>query len=485
MKKLTIWLQEKVVPIHKHELSKFMCLAAMMIIITYIHTMLKISKDALVIHHLHTEAISAIKLWLVTPLSILFMFAYIKLADIFSRSKLFHVMTWFFVSYFALFALVFYPNHEALSIYISPETQEQLPAMKYIFTIISSWDFCLFYVFSEMWVTIMLSISLWQAVNHITSIEESKRFYPLFGLTAQFGMMFAGTLSKSFVTHGTDWQPTLNNVTISLIVGGVLLSICIVLLGKVIGIEKFNSRSNIGGIVKTKKPKISFTESLKVIASSKPILLITSLLLCYNISINLAEGVWKKSIEIHFGGDANLIHYFMSNINLYISILSIAFALLGVYIVRACKWKTTALITPIIFAIVGVMFFLFMVFKDIALVFSVSMPALAMAVYFGAVHNIAARSTKHTLFDATKEMAYIPLDDDLKTKGKAAAEMIGMRFGKGSGAFIQQVLLTIFSGLTLLDLAPAIAGIFVIVMLWWLYSTLALNKELHQKQSDM
>ena len=483
MKKIATWLQEKVIPIHRNELAKFMCVAAMMILITYIHSVLKISKDALVISHLGTETISAIKLWLVAPLAILFMLVYIKLADVFSRTRLFHIAAWFFISYFALFALILYPYHDALSIYISPEIQAHLPAMKYIFIIISNWHYCLFYVFSEMWVSIMLSISLWQTANHITCTEESKRFYPLFGLAAQFGLMLAGALSKSFVAHGTDWQPTLNNVTISLIVAGILLSLCIVLLGKVIGIDVLNSRSNVG-IVKTKQ-KISLKESLKVIATSKPILLITSLLLCYNISINLAEGVWKKSIEIYFAHDANHIHYFMSNVNLYISILSIAFALLGVYIVRACKWRTTALITPVTFAIVGVMFFLFMIFKDSALVFSIGIPALSMAVYFGAIHNIAARSTKHTLFDSTKEMAYIPLHDDLKTKGKAAAEMIGMRFGKGTGAFIQQTLLTLFTGLTLLDLAPIIAIIFTFAMLWWLYSTLALNKDLNSKKANL
>jgi len=476
MKKIATWLQEKVVPVHKQELSRFLCVSAMMIIITYIHTILKISKDAVVIHHLQTETISAIKLWIVAPFSILFMVLYIKLADVFSRSKLFHIMTWFFVSYFALFALVLYPNHEALAITISPEIQTQLPKLKYIFTMISNWDYCIFYFAAEMWVTIMLSISLWQTANHITSIEESKRFYPLFGLAAQFGMMFAGVLSKSFVSEGGDYQATLNNVAVSLVVAGILLSLCIILLGKTIGIDRLNSRSNTG-IVKTKH-KISLKDSLKLIVSSKPILLIASLLLCYNISINLAEGVWKKSIEIYFNRDANNIQYFLGNVNLYISILSIAFAILGVYIVRACKWKTTALITPVTFAVIGVMFFLFMIFKDSALAFSIGIPALAMAVYFGATHNIAARSTKHTLFDSTKEMAYIPLDDDLKTKGKAAAELIGMRFGKGTGAFVQQVLLTIFSTLTLLDLAPVIAIIFTVVMLWWLYSTVALNKEL-------
>jgi len=326
-----------------------------------------------------------------------------------------------------------------------------------------------------MWVTIMLSISLWQTANHITTTEESKRFYPLLGLAAQFGLMIASLLSQASVAQGTDWQPTLNNVTASITIAGILLSLTIVVLGKTIGVENLNSTGPGLCAPKKAKHKISLADSLKCIVSSKPILLIASLLLCYNISINLVEGVWKKSIEILFSNDANHIHHFMSSVNFYISVLSIVFALIGVYIMRACKWKTSALITPITFAIAGGIFFLAMIFRNNAYILTMGVSALNIAVYFGAMHNITARSTKHTLFDSTKEMAYIPLSDDLKTKGKAAAEMIGMRFGKGSGAFMQQVLLTIFSTLTLIELAPAISLIFLVVMAWWIYSTVALN----------
>jgi ATP:ADP antiporter, AAA family len=463
---------EKVTPIHRYELARFLCIAVLMFLIAYIHSILHISKDVLVISHLGTESISAIKMYAVLPTSMIFMFLYIKLSDKLTRSQLFQAANWFFISYFVLFALVFYPHREALSIDISDAIILKLPSLKYFFKIVSNWYYSLFYVFAEGWVVIMLSVSFWQTANHITTIEESKRFYPLFGISAGVGKMIASILSANFVAKGTNWQPTLNNVTISVVMVGVAISICLFILEAIIGKDIFNLTK---GHLKNKS-KESFKDSLKYIASSKTILLITALLLCYNISLNLVEGVWKKSIEVLFDSSANQIHHFISNVDICISTLSIAAAFVGVYILRTLKWRTSALITPAVVFLVGGTFFLFMFLREAAYLFALQTSAIAIAVYIGAAYNIFSRSSKHVLFDPTKEMVYIPLDDDLKTKGKAVAEIVGSRFGKGGGAFIQQALLALFPALTLIDLSPVIFGIFLIMLICWFYSTFVLSR---------
>jgi AAA family ATP:ADP antiporter len=463
---------KKLVPIHRHEIVKFSCVSLLIFLIVYVHSVLHIAKDVLVISHLGTEAISAIELCAVLPISLVFMFFYIKLADKLTRSGLFHAMNWFFISYFVIFALVFYPNRHVLSIDISDAVILRLPYLKHLFKIISNWHYCLFYVFAQSWVTIMLAISFWQTANHITTIEESKRFYPLFGAATSLGLLLACVLSNFFVVDGADWQPTLNSLTISIVVAGLALSLCLIVLERIVGTSIFNLKKG------HFKAKISFKESLRYIVSSRPILLITSLLLCYNISINLIEGVWKKSVEVLFNSNANLIHHFMSNVNMYIAVLSMIFAFIGVYMLQSCKWKTSALITPIVAIITGGMFFLFMILKETSFLLALQTSALAIAVCFGAINNIFFRATKYTLFDSTKEMVYIPLDDDLQIKGKAAAETVGVKFGKAGGSLIQQILLVLFPALTLLDLSPIISVIFLAIMLWWLYSTVVLGNYL-------
>ena len=313
----------------RHEIFKFSCMALMIALVTYIHTLLKMSKDALILSHLTTEVISAIKVWVVLPVSMLVMVLYIKLSAFIKRSTLFQLLTWVFVGFFVLFATVIYPHCEEFALKINPEWITRYPGLKYTFLAISNWHFTLFYLCSELWVTIMLSISAWQTINHVTSLEESKRFYPLLGFCANIGMLVASWMDKNFVHYSHNWQDTLNSVTFSIVVAAAVLSLVLMILVKLIGEKDFNGQK-VGG-VKKRKVKMGFMDSIRIIFSSRVVLLIVLLLLSYNISLNIIEGIWKKSIEINYHGDANAIQIFLSKVNLMISVFSGLLAIGGVY----------------------------------------------------------------------------------------------------------------------------------------------------------
>lgn len=98
---------------------------------------------------------------------------------------------------------------------------------------------------------------------------------------------------------------------------------------------------------------------------------------------------------------------------------------------------------------------------------------LMMAVMIGAAQNILSKAAKYSLFDPCKESAYIPLDSESKTKGKAAVEVIGGPLGKSGGSFLQQFLIGIFGNLN--KCTPYLGASLGIIIGAWIYAASQLN----------
>lgn len=139
-------------------------------------------------------------------------------------------------------------------------------------------------------------------------------------------------------------------------------------------------------------------------------------------------------------------------------------------------WTRTALITPVTMLITSVGFFSFLFFKDgLAgpVIAFTGLAPLSIAVFFGSAQNCLSKAAKYSVFDATKEMAFIPLGHECKLKGKAAIDGVGSRLGKSGGSLIHTGLLTIFT--TLSASAPYVAAILMVVIVFWIYATRALG----------
>ena len=101
-----------------------------------------------------------------------------------------------------------------------------------------------------------------------------------------------------------------------------------------------------------------------------------------------------------------------------------------------------------------------------------------VAVIVGQIQNVLSKGTKYSLFDSTKQMAYIPLDPEAKVKGQAAVEVIGGRAGKSGGAFIQSTMLAVIGGsVSLASLSYILGPIVIVICLIWVMSVFGLNKK--------
>jgi AAA family ATP:ADP antiporter len=158
--------------------------------------------------------------------------------------------------------------------------------------------------------------------------------------------------------------------------------------------------------------------------------------------------------------------------------------LIGGWFIRILGWKISALATPIMIGVTGAIFFYFLIFTGSAepLAAALGTKVVLLSVAIGTIQNVLSKSTKYALFDPTKEMSYIPLDDESKAKGKAAVDVVGSRFGKAGGALIQQFFFIFVGPITMV--APYAAGIMLFFVVIWILAVLKLAPMFSKKSAE-
>ena len=463
--------------------------------ILFNYTCLRNLKDALVVTNSGAEALSYLKLFCVTPSAILFMLVYTKASDLLKNEHLFYATLSPFLIFFGLFAFVIYPNRTFF--HPSPETiaawQAACPTLHWPIALFGIWSYGVFYVLAELWGSTLIALSFWQFANQVCKMSEAKRMYAFFGLMAQFSLLFVGVVGKwasdirSNVAPGEDpWQKTLNYLLSTVVIFGVVtMLIYRWIYTHVLTDKRLYDKPELPG-VKKKKKKAGLMESLKTICTSPYLGLIAMLVICYGISVNLIEGLWKSQLKVQYPNE-NDYNTFMSMNTFYTGIASMVMLIVGGNVLRVFRWVSAALITPLVFTIGGILFFTFIVFKDnlAEALANLGTNPTFMAVMLGAVIVVIAKSTKYALFDLTKEMAYIPLDEDMKVKGKAVVDVVGGRLGKSGGAFIQVVCFSIGTAITgikptYFEIVPYLFGMFVIICVLWILSVKSLGKKVEK-----
>ncbi len=484
-------IMRKLLPVQRNELPVFACISAMMFCTTFVHALLRILKDALLLSHSSAEMISAIKIWLVWPTSIVFILLYMKASDRMTRSRLYHTFNLFFISFFLVYLLVVYPHCEQWQLHLhSSAWAAGFRFLRYPLMVIDHWTITCFYVTAELWASMMSMMLVWEVVNHITTLEQSARFYSLYGAARSLGVMLSSYCAAYETYRHLQWRETLHESLLLIVVVSLFISLLFMVLCKLVGIQRINQEVSAGSMVKKRQPKVSLSEHIKRVFSSKTILLVTTLLLCYGMSINLLECIWKKSIGLYFHGQGNLVQRFMSSVNFATSLFSVILGLLASCLIRKIGWRLSALVTPSA-VLIGIGLLFIGAFSGsyghiigaqgglngtgaVNALFGI--PALQVIVFCGAAAVMMARGAKNSFFDTTKEIVYIPLGAELRSKGKATAEILGMRFGKGSGAIIQQLLLASVAGSDLLSLSPYFCGCLAVVLVVWFYAVFYLNR---------
>ncbi len=474
-------------PIHKNEFGKFIRMFLIFFLIAFNYNILRSVKDTLVVTAKHSgaEAIPFIKFWVILPMALLITYIFTKLSNKYSREKVIYIMLSIFLGFFILFAFFLYPFRDVLHPNLIADKMELIvpQGLKGFLAIFRNWTFTSFYVMAELWGSAILSVLFWGFANEVTSISQAKRFYAIFGvganisgiLSGQAAIYLSSNVFKPWIHYGTTaWEQSILYMTVIILISGFV----IIGLFKNLHMKYSHLEETSVSQVKAPKIKMSLKENFAYLAKSKYLICIALIVLSYNLTTHIAEVVWKNQVKQLYPNPSEF-NIYMGQVMKYIGVVATVVAIfLSSNFLRKFSWSFSALITPVIVLITGMSFFSFLLFKDqtmtnIAMFFG-STP-LIMSVFFGAAQTCLSRASKYTLFDATKEIAFIPLDRESKLKGKAAIDGVGSRLGKSGGSMLVQGFIIMFSSIG--ASTPYIAILFIIILAVWLVALLSLGKQ--------
>ena len=428
-------------------------------------------RDSLVLPTLGAEAYSFLEFWIVLPAALVITLTYIRLSSLLRNHELiFYLFLGMFLTFFAIFALYLYPARAELMPSHAQVTSWTInyPHFRWFIVVLSAWPYALFNIFCELWASVMLALLFWQLANHIMRTDEAKHYYPLFGLVGNLALIVAGSLVHHYASHYTE-STLINSITVAVFLLSGISALLYRYIHHAHKIKPISAKVN-------GRPKLSFKESIRLIMRSRYLGYMALMVVCYGLSINITQTIWKAQ-AVQFYQTAQDYAVFMGNFQRYIGIASILCTIIGWWILRRFQWVVAALTPAIVTGVSGTLFFSWLLLASQLKPYIQANTIMLFTIWLGMIEVILSKAMKFSLFDSSKELAYIPLSHDLKTKGKSAVDIMGERLGKAGGAFMQTMVLSIFPMVTYSMLSPYFMTVFLFVIATWIYAAISLNRE--------
>jgi len=465
-------LRHTVFPIYGKDVKKFLLIGCIKFFIIMALTLTRDMKDTMIVTQCGAEAITFLKIYGVLPAAAAFIALYTKLSSMLGKERLFYTTCIPFFVFFLFFDYVVYPYRGIIqpSLEVTKSILgDRSGANEVLSNIFLNWTSGLYFVVAEIFSSVSVGILFWQTANDLVHVDQAKRFYPLFAQMSGLAPIFAGQFVSRYSSKASDFGSSLHRVTMAVSVTGIM--ICVFYHLSMSFVHKENNVAEVR-LSSTKpksvkkKEKMSIRESFSFLSSSHYLKLIGTLVIGYGLSINFTEILWKSLVKKKYPDPLDY-QRFMGNFSSAVGLGTSIIIFFGVHLIRVLGWSVGALATPVIMSLLALPFF-------VCIFTGVDSPSrLTLAVILGTLQSFLSKTCKNALFDPTTQMAYIPLDEELKVKGKAAIDVLGSRLGKSGGSLIQQGLVLVFGNI--INASPALAVIFYAVLFGWISAVKSLN----------
>ena len=481
-------------PIQSYEFKKVLPLLFMKFFISFTYGILTTMKDAFVVTAKGSgaEVIPILKGWIVLPIALGATLLYSKLSNTFRRSTLFYGTILSFMAFLCLYGFVLYPNLDFLSPHKSADwLLDQIGHHNsHWVAIYRNWVQSIFFVTAELWGQVVIFLLFWGFVNHICNFNEAKRCYNLFIAGGDLAQIFTGPIVCYFTGKfiGAHFGTALQSLIVVILgFGCCIMGLYWLLTQKILKGDERLYRPQQQNQSLESKTKLSLLDSIKFIAKSPYLRCIAVMVVAYGLTMNLTEVTWKANLKLAYP-DTGAYQGFMATISSSVGLCSFIITLFfsGI-IIRYLGWHFSAQLPPIVIGATSLVFLILFLnqgwIAPLTGYFGTS--PLSLIVAFGAFQNVSTKVMKYAFFDSTKEMSFIPLDPESKTKGKAAIDVVGSRLGKSGAAWIQIVLIQIAGTGSVLSITHFLLPLIACTVLFWILSVRSLNKQFSTKSVEV
>lgn len=436
--------------ISKKETVKHIILGSMFFCNLGVYTLIRDLKDVMLVTACGAESIPFMKTWVNFPLSISFMMIFTKLYHSNIKQQNIYRIIYFgvFGAYMVL-GYVLYPNRELLSPFLDINS---LYIHKSLILIINNWISALFYALSTIWGSTIVTLLFWLTANNYVKKENATIVYPLFGVLSNFSLIICGTITKYLShLHRLDWNTTVMSMMMVIFAFGMLNALLYEILVRnyeMINMNEYKPKT---------KNDISLIEGLKNMISTPFVFYMVILLACYGSAGNLIDTVWKYNIQEYYQNPSDYSK-FMGSLSSSKGVLSIVTMVVSSFTLKRIPYKITVMITPIMLSSMGLIFF----------VLNLNDLEPYIIAMFGSLIQIMVKSVKYAFFDPSKEIAFMSMSDEIKTKGKATIDLLSNSLGK-SGISLLLQLMIVFVG-SVADIIPYLLVVFVFISSIWIRS---------------
>jgi ATP:ADP antiporter, AAA family len=264
--------------------------------------------------------------------------------------------------------------------------------------ICSNWTSALFYIVSEIYSSVSVGLLFWQFANDVVSIDQAKRFYPLFAQMSGLAPVVAGQYMVRYTSVAPDLGTSLHRLTAAVTASGIMICTFYTFARRFLARTEPVIQGKSGKATKKSKPKMSMVESAKFLASSEYLRLIASLVLGYGLSINFTEIIWKSLVKKQYP-DPLEYQKFMGNFSSAVGISTCLVIFVGVQLIRILGWRVGACATPTLMALLAAPFF-----ACILMGLENEPSRLRLAVILGTAQSLVSKTSKYALFDPVRRI---------------------------------------------------------------------------------